>query len=155
MSAKLPGRETGTMTPYLTVRDTEKSIRFYRNAFGFKVCEDEILKDSAGKPVHAGMSFEGRPVIMLGGENPDMPEMKSPATTKNPMPAVFYVYCADIDVFTENARANGATVLSGPEDMFWGDRITRFSDPDNYLWTFATNFGAVDMSKAPEGLTAG
>ncbi len=151
----LSGRENGNMTSCLTVQDAEKSISFYKNAFGFKICGDEILKNSEGKPVHVAMLFEGRPVVMFSPENAEMSDMKSPATTKNPMPVIFYLYCADIDAFTENARANGATVLREPADMFWGDRVADFKDPDGYLWTFATNFGAVDMSKAPEGLIKG
>lgn len=150
----MPGRETGNLIPCLTVRDAERSISFYESAFGFQIT-DEILRDGKGKPVHAAMSFEGKPAVMFAPENPDDPAMKSPATTKNPMPVVFYVYCSGIDAFTENARKNGATVVAEPEDMFWGDRIAQFRDPDGYLWTFAENFGAVDMSKAPEGLVQG
>lgn len=155
MSAKPEGRETGNLTPCLTVRDAGESIRFYTDAFGFGVCEGEVLKDGGGRPVHVAMSFEGRPVVMFSPENADGSDMKSPATAKTPMPVVFYVYCSDVDAFTEKARAGGAAVLAEPEDMFWGDRIARFRDPDGYLWTFATNFGGVDMSGAPEGLVAG
>lgn len=142
------------MTPCLTVLDADKSISFYEKAFGFKVIAGERLK-TGGKTVHAGMSFEGRPVVMISPENNFMPEMKSPAATKAVLPVVFYIYCADIDAFVENARANGATVLTEPADMFWGDRKADFSDPDGYRWTFATNFGEVDLSKAPEGFEAG
>ncbi len=155
MSAKLPGREAGNMTSCLTVRDVGESIAFYADAFGFTLFEDELLKDPEGKPVHAAMFFEGKAMVMLSPENAGGSEMKSPVTSGISMPVVFYVYCVDIDAFTENARANGATVVAEPQDMFWGDRIAQFSDPDGYLWTFATNFGAVDMSKAPEGFVAG
>ncbi len=150
----LPGRETGTAVPCLTVLDADKSIKFYEKAFGFKVIADEILK-TGGKTVHAGMSFEDRPVVMISPENDFMPEMKSPATTKTTPPVIFYIYCADIDTFTEAARVAEATVLAEPADMFWGDRKADFADPDGYRWTFATNTGGVDLSKAPEGFGTG
>ena len=91
---------------------------------------------------------------MFGPED-EYPGMKSPATTGAEVPVVFYVYCVDVDGFTRHARANGAAVLAEPESMFWGDRIARFSDPDKYFWTFATNVGELDISKAPEGVVLG
>lgn len=29
-------------------------------------------------------------------------------------------------------------VLSEPEDMFWGDRVTRLQDDDGHTWSLAT-----------------
>ncbi|MBT3246529.1 MAG: hypothetical protein HN979_07025 [Actinobacteria bacterium] len=35
----------------------------------------------------------------------------------------------DVDAAVERAVAAGATLIHGPEDMFWGDRYARLSDP--------------------------
>lgn len=150
MTIEVP-RNARIVTPYITVLDADESIGFYKSAFGFELVENEVLRNAEGKAVHVAMAYDGKATVMFGQESEMCPEMKSPATTGMDVPVVFYVYCEDVDGFTENARENGATVLSEPENMFWGDRVARFSDPDRYLWTFATNVGGFDASKMPEG----
>lgn len=154
MAIKFP-ETSRILTPYVTVQDAERSIQFYKNAFGFELVENEFIKNNEGKIVHAAMSYNGKSVVMFSPEDAMMPPMKSPATTGVDMPVAFYVYCADVDGFTENARLNGAKVLCEPDDMFWGDRMARFSDPDGYFWSFATHKGKFDVSKLPEGFTLG
>lgn len=98
MDVKIPENAT-IITPYITVRDAEKAIEFYRDAFGFKLVKDEFLRNAEGKAVHVAMTFEGKTVVMFGPEDV-YPFMKSPATNGVEIPVVFYVYCADVDSFT-------------------------------------------------------
>jgi PhnB protein len=45
---------------------------------------------------------------------------------------------ADVDVALNTVVAAGATLLMGPEDMFWGDWHAWLSDPFSHQWSLAT-----------------
>ena len=47
-------------------------------------------------------------------------------------------HALDVDASVERAVAAGATLLHGPEDMFWGDRYARLVDPYGHHWSLAT-----------------
>ena len=59
MAVRVP-ENSRIITPYLAVRDVEESIRFYRDAFGFRLVEREFLRNEEGKAVHVAMAFEGK-----------------------------------------------------------------------------------------------
>ena len=134
-----------TMSPYMTVRDASRSLDFYRNAFGFSDT-DQVMKDAHGQVMHAGMRL-GAAAIMFGPQNPSS-EMRPPAESGAVDSLTLYVYVPDVDKLAQRAERAGATVLQRPADQFWGDRIAVFKDPDGYHWTFATNIGSFDASKA-------
>jgi len=136
-----------TLSPYMTVRDAAKSLAFYRDAFGFAV-HGTVMKDDRGQVMHAGMRL-GAAAIMFAPQNTPN-GMKPPADTGAADSLSLYVYVPDVDRLAERAARGGATVLAKPADQFWGDRIAIFKDPDGYHWTFATNVGAFDASKAPK-----
>jgi PhnB protein len=75
---------------------------------------------------------------------------KSPATSKADCPICLYVYCSDVDALYRRAKAAGATVVSEPADMFWGDRVVNLKDPEGYNWMFAANVADFDPSKTPK-----
>lgn len=75
--------------------------------------------------------------------------MKAPATSKVENPVVLYVPCRNVDNLAARARSAGATIASEPEDMFWGERITRIVDPDGYVWCFAAKRGEFDATRIP------
>ena len=60
-----------------------------------------------------------------------------------------YVYVDDVDAQYGQAIAAGGVSLLPPTDMFWGDRMARFSDPDGYIWGIATKVGEFDPSMIP------
>ena len=76
--------------------------------------------------------------------------MQSPATSGTESPIVLYVPCRKIDDLTARARAAGATIVSEPADMFWGERIARIADPDGYVWCFAARLHKFDPDKLPK-----
>jgi PhnB protein len=41
---------------------------------------------------------------------------------------------ADVDALAARAKTLGATISQQPEDMFWGDRYARFTDPFGHQW---------------------
>jgi PhnB protein len=141
--------EANWLTPYLTVSDAQKSLDFYQRAFGFG--PGNVIPGPEGGVMHAEMTWQGKCVVMFSPESAASPKpMKTPAHSGIELPLVFYVYCPDVDALTAQARQAGATVLSDPEDMFWGDRMANLRDPDGYLWSFATKVGEFDPSKMPK-----
>jgi uncharacterized glyoxalase superfamily protein PhnB len=136
------------LIPYLTVRDVAEAINFYENAFGFD--KSYTMEGQDGRTIHGSLKYQGMTVIMVGSEGAYGGKCKSPASTKADCPINLYVYCPDIDALYHQAKDAGAKVVSEPADMFWGDRTAQFEDPDGYRWTFATNVGKFDASKAPK-----
>jgi len=145
-----PPRQVGMawLTPDLTVRDVDKTISFYERAFGFE--KGYAVPDKTGKTVHGDLKYEGSTVVMLGREGAMGCPCKSPATSNADCPINLYVYCSDVDELYRRAKAAGATVVSEPADMFWGDRVATLKDPEGYNWTFATNIADFDPSKVPK-----
>lgn len=144
------GRPDGSnwLTPYLTVADADASLDFYERAFGFG--RGLTMPDSNGRTVHASMTYQGSTIVMFAPEGAMAGStMRTPVHSGSETPINFYVYCPDVDALTAQAREAGAAVLAEPQDMFWGDRMVQLRDPDGYYWSFATNVGEFDASKAP------
>jgi uncharacterized glyoxalase superfamily protein PhnB len=148
---KRPPRPAGMawLIPALPVKDIQKALDFCQKAFGFD--KGISMTGPDGKLVHAEIKYEGHTIAMFGLESAPECIHKSPATSKTDCPILLYVYCDNVDALYATAKAAGASIISEPADMFWGDRIATFKDPDGYRWTFATNVAAFDASKAPKG----
>jgi len=123
------------------VCDAEKSIEFYRSAFGFELV-GEVMKDETGRVQHAGMRL-GDAAIMFSPES-DASPMSPPVTSGAEDSMTLYVYVPDVDALAARAARAGAIVLEQPADQFWGDRIAVFKCPNGYHWTFATHLGRAD-----------
>jgi uncharacterized glyoxalase superfamily protein PhnB len=147
--SKRPAKPAGMswVAPYLTVKDADKAIDFYQRAFGFE--KKFAMPGPQGKTGHAEMTYkEGN--IMLGPEaNMGSCPARAPATTGVTSPVGLYVYCDDVDALYKRATAAGAKGDMPPQDMFWGDRLCKLTDPDGHVWNFATNVGDFDPSKVP------
>jgi PhnB protein len=49
-------------------------------------------------------------------------------------PAFVRLYVADDAEVLRRAVERGATVVTEPTELFWGDRVSRFRDPFGHLW---------------------
>lgn len=67
------------------------------------------------------------------------------------------VYVDDVDAHFERAREVGATILSKPQDGFWGGRIYRAADLEGHLWEFSQARVDLDASqwRPPSGIDRG
>jgi PhnB protein len=65
----------------------------------------------------------GDSVVMMF-DRPDWPDR----------PAFLRVYVADDAEVVRRAVERGATVVTEPTELFWGDRVSRFRDPFGNLW---------------------
>lgn len=123
------------VSPYITVKDVDRSANFYKKAFGIKT--SELVPGEDGSTWHGELKYQNQ-LIMIGKEGAYGGVTKAPMSSGVDSPMNLYVYCEDVDAFHECAVNAGATSLLAPEDTFWGDRMCRLKDIDGYVWSFAT-----------------
>jgi len=147
MSVKKIPDGYNSVSPYLIVPNAEEAIAFYRKAFG--ASENMRLLMPDGSIGHAEIRI-GNSIIMLSGVNLDM-GFKDPSHYGG-SPVSIFVYVEDVDDFSAKAIPAGATVKQAPQDMFWGDRLTKLKDPFGYEWTIATHIEDVSLEEAQKRL---
>ncbi|MDE0928702.1 MAG: VOC family protein [Acidimicrobiales bacterium] len=128
-----PRRE---VVPEICVEGAVEAIAFYVEAFGAEEMFTHALDD--GRVLHAEISFDGFVIFVVD----DFPEMNNGVGTSpkaiGGSPIVLHRDVADVDAATQQAVEAGATLDFGPEDMFWGDRYARLTDPFGHRWSLAT-----------------
>lgn len=123
------------LTPYLTLRDMGKTLKAYREAFGF---EPKVVREDRGVPTHVEILYQGQAIAMGGPEGSSEGDARSPATLGMNAPQTFYVFVDNVDAHHANAVGKGVRIKSEPKDQEWGDRAYVAADPSGYLWMFAT-----------------
>lgn len=141
------------MSPYLTVKDTNEAIEFYKVAFG--ATEIFRITDArTGAVGHAELMVNGSH-IMLADENPAWGN-KSPLSLGGTAVS-FSLMVENADAAAERARAAGATVEMPPTDMFYGFRSAGISDPFGHKWMLQhqiENLSREEMQKRWDALLA-
>jgi len=123
------------LTPYLTVKDGEAAIEFYKKAFDAK--EVMRIPGPEGKGIgHADLQLFGRLHVMLSDEYPEMGH-RSPQTLGG-SPVLLHIYVEDVDATIDRAVAAGAKLVRPVADQFYGDRAGGVEDPSGHHWYFAT-----------------
>ena len=122
-----------SITPQLTCRDAARAIDFYKQALGAK----EVLRMNGpgGKVMHAEMQL-GDSRFMIGDEFPGMSVAPSSSTLHSNS---LFIYTEDVDATFNRALKAGARADMQPENMFWGDRYGKFTDPFGHQWGVATH----------------
>jgi PhnB protein len=123
-----------TVSVYLGVDDAGEAIEFYKRAFG--ATERGIMHMPDGKVGHAELQL-GDTVLMLSDPFPQS-SLKPPKQLGGTSVALF-MYVEDVDSFVDKAVEGGATLATPVEDMFWGDRYGKLSDPFGHEWQVATH----------------
>jgi PhnB protein len=138
-----------TATPYLTINDASAAIDFYKRAFGAKeLCR---MPSPDGKIVHAEITI-GDSHIMLADES-SASETKSPQTLKGSSTGIF-LYLEDVDAAFKQAVKAGAKETMSPQNMFWGDRFGRLTDPFGHRWMLASRVENITPAEIEERMTA-
>ena len=114
------------ITPYLIVEDAAGLIDFLVNAFG--AVERFRIPMPEGGIGHAEVEIGGA-ALMLSDSNPEFP----------PTRASIHLYVTDVDAVHASAISAGAASAAPPEDMFYGDRLSRVTDPYGNHWSIATH----------------
>jgi PhnB protein len=123
----------GKVTPYLCIAGAAKALDFYKGAFGAK--ERVRIELPNGLIAHAELMI-GDSIVMIS----DVYEgsgLTAPRTLGGSSVSL-NVYVPDVDsVFIKSIEA-GATKVSSPQNMFYGDRSGTVRDPFGHVWAFAT-----------------
>jgi len=125
-----------TVTPYLVLKDAKRALEFYKKAFGAETTVNMPSPD--GRVMHAEVKI-GDSMLFMADEFPEMsPEIKSPQSAGCVTGTVF-LYVPNVDAVFKRAVDAGAKVVMPVEDMFWGDRFGKLSDPFGHHWGIATH----------------
>ncbi|HVH85615.1 MAG TPA: VOC family protein [Terriglobales bacterium] len=138
-----------TVTPYLTVRGAAAAIDFYKRAFG--ATELFRMPGPDGKIMHAEILI-GDSHVMLADESARA-EAKAPETLKGTSASIF-LYFEDVDASFKRAVDAGATTTQPLQNMFWGDRFGKLTDPFGHKWMLASHVEDVSPAEMEERMAA-
>jgi uncharacterized glyoxalase superfamily protein PhnB len=128
-----------SVTPWMIGQDTAGLIDFLIAAFG--ATELGRMADENGVIGHAEVRIGDSVVMMF--DKPDWP----------PTPAFLRLYVDDIHATVERAVEAGATVVTKPTHLFWGDLVARLSDPFGNLYWIQTRIEIVDEEELVRRMT--
>jgi PhnB protein len=120
------------VNPFLIVRDMERAIDFYKNAFGFQI--RNTMPGPDGKLMHAELVHNDS-VVMFGPERLD----QGISAPQGVSPVTIYAYVENVDDFASRASTNGGRLIEPPSDRFWGDRCCLIMDTEGHFWMIATH----------------
>jgi PhnB protein len=116
-----------TVTPYLVVRNADKTIEFMKKAFGGELSFEAMTRPD-GKIGHADVRI-GDSHVMIGEASDQHPAM----------PAMIHLYVPNVDAVYQRAVAAGGASMMEPTDQFYGDRTSSVRDPSGNHWYIATH----------------
>ena len=139
-----------SVTPSFTLKDCQKAIDFYKNAFHAKVLD--VFPNPMGKGIMHAVIQIGNSLIMMGDETPGM-SAKS-AETLGASPISLYIYVPNVDEAFKQAVNAGAIAIMPVADMFWGDRAGTLKDPFGHTWMIATHTQDLTQDQMKKGAEA-
>jgi PhnB protein len=125
-----------TVTPFVIVKGAAQFIDFLKAAFAAKEIEGSRVTGDDGLIGHAEVTM-GDSVVMMFDSKPDWPET----------PAFLRLYVEDCDALYVQSLKAGATSVTKPTDMPWGDRVARARDPFGNLWWIMTRMEELDEAE--------
>jgi len=136
-----------SVTPYLMVRDANRALAFYAQAFGAR--ELMRLPTPDGKVAHAEVMI-GDSHVMLADESREFPRPQ----TLNGVGVSLMLYVDDVDAMFARAVKAGAKVRRDVADQFYGDRVGTLTDPFGHVWSIATHREDVSVDEAKRRMEA-
>jgi uncharacterized glyoxalase superfamily protein PhnB len=123
-----------TITPNLVCRNADGAIEFYKSVFG--ATELMRMPGPGGKIMHSELKI-GNSILFVNDEfaqsNADAPVRPGASCVS------LFLYVEDVDSVFNRAVGAGAKVDMPLQDMFWGDRFGKISDPSGHSWSLATH----------------
>ncbi len=113
-----------TVTPFVIVKGAARFLDFMTEAFDAKELARVMVDGAIG---HAESRI-GDSVVMAFDAKAGWPDT----------PAFLRLYVDDCEATYEQALAAGATSVTKPTAMPWGDRVARVRDPLGNLWWLMT-----------------
>lgn len=136
----IPNRSspTATVVPILVYEDVGKALDFLTRAFGFK---ERLRAEYGGSINHAQMDI-GEGAIIIGKQGGPF---KVPAG--DTVSQYAHINVENLDQHFATAKAAGAVILKGPQEMPFGVRQYTAKDIGGHWWTFSQNVRDVDPSE--------
>lgn len=130
-----------TLTPNLVCKNSAGAIDFYIKVFGAK----ELVRMAGpnGEIMHAELQIGDSKIFLNDTMSATGPATAAPGQSN---PLYLHVYLPDVDAVFNGAVMAGAHVDMQLQDMFWGDRYGKITDPFGQQWGLATHIEDV----APE-----
>jgi PhnB protein len=120
-----------SITPAITCKNAAKAIDFYKNALG--ASEIMRMQGPGGMVTHAELRI-GDSVIFVSDEFPGMAVAPSGS---GPASSYLFLYTDNVDTVFNRAVSAGCHVDMPLDNMFWGDRYGKVTDPFGHHWGLA------------------
>jgi PhnB protein len=141
-----------TITANLVCRDAARAIEFYKTTFGAR--ELRRAPGPNGQILHAELQIGDSKIFI----NDTMGRTPVPAPGEGVSnPTYLHMYVPDADTVYKKAVSAGSRVDMPLQDMFWGDRYGKITDPFGQQWGIATHIEEVapeDMKQRQEAFFA-
>jgi len=134
MATNFQPEQYRTLTGNLVCTNANAAIDFYKKVFG----AEELMRMPG--PNNAVMHAElkiGDSIIFVS--DPMGPHAPAKADAGATLPCYLHVYVKDVDAAVKKAVELGARVDMPVDNMFWGDRYGKISDPYGQQWGVATH----------------
>jgi PhnB protein len=127
-------RNFHTITPNLVFQNAAGAIDFYKKVFG--AIETVRMPGPNNKIMHCELKIGNSMVFVVDTMTDKAPAASTPT---NFIPLYLHLYVEDVDATFKRAVEAGAKVDMPLEDMFWGDRYGKFTDPFGQQWSVASH----------------
>ncbi len=119
-----------TVTASLAVTNVSEALEFLKTALNAEV----QITDNEENPAFASAKIGNAMVFVTNGwaAHGHVPHAQGQTSSVS-----LHLYVEDVVASTEQAVAAGATLVSEPQDMFWGERTAAITDPFGHCWTLA------------------
>jgi PhnB protein len=134
MATNFQPEQYRTLTGNLVCTNANAAIDFYKKVFG----AEELMRMPG--PNNAVMHAElkiGDSIIFVS--DPMGLHAPAKADAGATLPCYLHVYVKDVDAAVNKAVELGARVDMPVDNMFWGDRYGKISDPYGQQWGVATH----------------
>jgi uncharacterized glyoxalase superfamily protein PhnB len=122
-----------SITPHLVSNNAAGAIDFYKKVFGATV--EVHMPGPGGKVMHAELKIGDSMFFIVDSMNPAGVRGAEPGRSN---PIYLHLYVEDVDAVFKAALAAGAHEETPVQDMFWGDRYGKLTDPFGQQWGIAT-----------------
>jgi uncharacterized glyoxalase superfamily protein PhnB len=142
--------ESPDIVPSISYTDVPRAIEWLVRVFGFRERAEARLTWPGG--CMAWLEVGGG-LFKVSTHDETWPQTERRATPGG----VMKVYVDDVDRHFVRAKAEGAIIVSEPQDGFWGGRTYRALDPEGHRWEISQRGRdlAAERWRLPPGLTRG
>lgn len=140
------------VVPAIACADVPGAVAWLERVFGFRERKEARLSWPGG-----GMAWIEAGDGLFQVATPDETWPGAAGAGGAAAGVVMKVYVDDVDRHFARARAEGATIVSAPEDGFWGGRTYRALDPEGHRWEISQRGRdlAAERWRLPPGVTRG